>query len=772
MKNQDTWNRPELQDCDVLIVDDNPENLKVLGDFLAAQGFNVRIARDGSKAVASAKASPPDLILLDIHMPVMDGYEACQILKATPSLQDIPVIFLSALGETFNVVKGFECGGVDYITKPFELEEVRIRVNTHLQIRRLLVESRAGFRSSFEQSVVGMFHLDLDGRIIAANRRLYGMLGYGPHELHMKAIDALGAAASDSCLTDAVKRIAAGERMEAPVEAEYRKKDGQGVLCRTTLSLVTVGSPRDRYVAGIVEDISAIKHAERSLARQAAALEQAAESIVITDADGIVQYVNPAYEAASGMAQEDCLGRRFPVFDSAHEDGDGQPGEIWRTITSGEPWKGRIAGVRKEGKGYVEEYSITPVRVAGAGIVNYVSVARDITGQLQLEEQLRQAQKMEAIGTLAAGIAHDFNNVLSGIVGFAELALDELPADGSARDSIGEILRASERARELIAQILAFSRHKESRVASIHVQDVVRDTLKLVQRSISPSIEVVAELADDCGPVMADPSGIHQIVMNLCTNAYHSMQGTDGRLNVRITQTEIDKEYLQGHPNLLPGTYIRLEVSDTGHGMDKATMQRIFEPYFTTKGVGKGTGLGLSTVHGIVKSLNGTINVYSEVGVGSTFAILLPVAQREEPSGLPAHTKGTPDISGNERILFVDDEESICLFVEAALSRLGYKVVTLTDPVHALELLKSSPIPFDAVVTDEVMPGIRGTELCSHIWRIKPNLPVILCCGYPAAVRSTPGEEGTFAASLTKPMNVSDLARTIREVVGKKPNGK
>jgi len=757
-------NSPQIDalPSDILIVDDNPENLKVLGDFFTRLGFNVRVARDGQQALTNAAAAPPEIILLDIHMPVMDGYETCARMKEIEALRDCPIIFLSALGETFNKVRAFECGGVDYITKPFHLEEVKVRVGNHLRTARLLAESKAGFRASFEQATVGMGHFDaIDARFLAANPRLCSMFGRSDAELSDMPLKDLLAPESVSAIMRDYEAVRAGELRQPESEVRCLRQDGTDIWCQFTFSLVTVHSTGKQYVAAIIEDFTEHRRAVEERRRLAAALEQTAEAIAITDADGLTQYVNPAYETAFGVTREATLGTPLGIL-SPDNDNAATAAAVRATISQGGVWSGRIVKQAPGGKEITEEYTVSPVRDGAGSITNYVAVVRDLTRQLRLEQQVRQSQKMEAIGTLAAGIAHDFNNVLTAIVGFTGLSIEELPEDHPVRADLQQVLNAAHHATELVQQILAFARQSPLEIKPIRLQRVVEDALKLLRRSIPPTVEITCKLDPACSAILADATAIHQIVMNLCTNAYHAMEKEGGSLTVRVTEVSVGDESEQSGIELAAGGYARLDISDTGHGMDKETVQRIFDPYFTTKDRGKGTGLGLATVHGIVTDLKGGIYVYSEPGSGSTFTVFVPIAPVGAVVDAPTPAEAEHSGRGTERVLFIDDERAICLFAQKALTRLGYQCTALSSPRAALDLFRGNPGGYDIVITDEMMPELRGSALLPELRAINPKVPVILYSGFAERVRGTMPEQGAFDAYVMKPMVVSELTRTIR----------
>ena len=557
---------------DILIADDNPENLKVLGGFLRDEGFNIRVARDGQQALDSVAADPPELILLDIHMPVMDGYETCQRLKSNNASKDIPVIFLSALGETFNKVHAFESGGADYIVKPFELEEVRVRVNVHLMAARLLAETRAGFRASFEQAAVGMLHVSLEGIIREANGRAGAMLDMDSGKMRGQHLPAPFTGELGQGLLREVERFRAGDHEPSTNIWECGCGENSRRWCRVTCSFVQIGTNQAPYAAIILEDITAWRQAEDERRQLAAAVEASPDAIAITESDGRICYVNTACEKLRGVSRAELLGQELPLFRQAPGGTNGAA--IQDCVAQEGSWHGIEESVKPSGNTLVEEHHVWAVTDHNGTVLNYIAHTRDISRQRSLEGQLRQSQKMEAMGTLAAGIAHDFNNLLAAILGFTELSIDDVEAGSETEANLREVVGAAGRARELVRQILTFGRQSDYEVRPIDLTEAIEDVLRLLRRMIPPTVEIQTELDRNCPPVMADNTALHQILMNLCTNAYHAMEANGGVLTVRLAANLIDEDHLQGHPELSSGMYARVSVSDTGHGMDEATRQR------------------------------------------------------------------------------------------------------------------------------------------------------------------------------------------------------
>ncbi len=380
----------------------------------------------------------------------------------------------------------------------------------------------------------------------------------------------------------------------------------------------------------------------------------------------------------------------------------------------------------------------------------------------ELEHQLRQAQKMEAIGTLAGGIAHDFNNILSPIIGYSEMIMDDLPKQSPIKNKIEQILIAATRAKDLVKHILTFSRQTEQELTPLELQPIIKESLKLLRASLPSTIEIRQKIDMNCGPVLADPTQIHQVIMNLCTNAFHAMRDKGGTLGVEITEVEISISDCISL-KLNPGLYVRISVSDTGHGIPASIMDRIFEPYFTTKAPGEGTGLGLSVVHGIVKSYNGDIKIYSEPGKGTSVNVYMPCIEAD--ASIREKSVGEVISSGKERILLVDDEEYIIKMMKEMIERLGYRINAYTSSRIAYDEFRMNPYEYDLVITDQTMPDMVGTELAKELMLIRPNIPVIICTGFSEILSEEKAKAIGIREYISKPVVKSEISKAIRNVL-------
>ena len=498
----------------------------------------------------------------------------------------------------------------------------------------------------------------------------------------------------------------------------------------------------------------------------ASVIEQAKEGIILCDAEGRIQYINPAVTAITGYRHRQLLGATISSLDpdgpnsSFHQ-------ALWEAFSRGERRVGRFTYTGSDGRIFDLDATTWGVTDEEERLLSHVALIRDVTVEVQLERQLRCAQRMEAIGTLAGGIAHDFNNSLASIITCAEMALDEVVPGSPMFELIDVILKSGHRGRNLVRQILTFSRRGEQERQEVQVELIVGECLKLLRASLPSAIDIRLTLGDRLGRVHADPTQIHQIIMNLCTNAAQAMQNRIGVMEIALANVDVDATNAAGYPELAPGNYLRLTVKDTGHGMDRETLERIFDPFFTTKGQAEGTGLGLSVIHGIVKNLEGTIVVESEPERGSTFHVLLPRTDAACAEGEEEGQAALP--RGFERILLVDDEAELVFAGKRMLELLGYRVVATRDSRHALDLFTANPRAFDLVITDQTMPYLQGTDLARAMIELRPDIPIILCTGYePAAsgARTCAGDNAPGIRELAlKPINRAEIAAIIRRIL-------
>ncbi|HEY8994104.1 MAG TPA: ATP-binding protein, partial [Lacunisphaera sp.] len=493
------------------------------------------------------------------------------------------------------------------------------------------------------------------------------------------------------------------------------------------------------------------------------AIEQSPAAILITNPSGTIVFANPRIAALTGYAADELIGRDLSMLRPA----DFSPelsGKISKVLEAGQSWSGQLVGHNRNGGSVPVRVTITPLRSPSGKIRLRLYLAEDITEWVaeqerrrKLESQLVQSQKLESLGTMAGGIAHDFNNILTGMLGYTELARMSVPADSELQQQLAEVSKAGLRAKDLVAQILTFSRHSTTRLVPIDLAGPVEEAVRLLRASTPATIEIAVSL--ESGTVRADSTQIQQVVLNLGTNAVHAMNGRPGKITVALRRVSASPQLAAEVSRLPEGASMCLQVSDEGHGMDAATMERIFDPFFTTKGQGEGTGLGLSIVQGIVTSHHGAYRVQSTVGKGTVFELYFPL--RWEQAVTPPPTGPAPK-GARQEILVVDDEPMVADYITHRLKRLDYGVTTFTDPRKALAACQATPERFHAIVTDLTMPHLTGVELISQIRQLGRMIPSVIVTGYG---KGATAHQLTRCQMLHKPFSGEDLARTLAHVL-------
>jgi PAS domain S-box-containing protein len=603
----------------------------------------------------------------------------------------------------------------------------------------------------------------LDGKILSWNPAAERMFGYAASEIIGRPLRMLFPPERYLEEEENMDRVV-GSDMTSRFETVRIRKGGQRLDVAITISPIKDSNGKVVGVSRILRDITDRKRATEALQESESRFRELAENIdevfSITDPDDAKKiYISPAYEKIWGLTCQSAYERPYMWLDAIHPDDRDRVIRSLKTMKTQGTYGEEYRIIRPDGTERWIRDRAFPVRNAAGAIRRWVGVAEDITKYRNLEEQLRQTQKMEAVGTLAGGIAHDFNNILTSISGYTELSKMILIGNDEVREYLGSVLQASSRATDLVRQILTFSRQERVERRPIQLRPVVAETIKLLRASIPSTIEFDISLATDAPPVLADATQIHQVIMNLGTNAWHAMKGKPGRLEIKLERCPIDAAQAATESRLRPGLYARVSVSDTGSGMDQATQRRIFEPFFTTKPAGEGTGLGLSVVHGIMDSHDGAVTVYSHLGEGTVFHLYFP-----EHAGEVAEAGADKDpvpIGNGERILFVDDEELLARLGQKTLTALGYKVECMTQPAEALAIVRADPHRFALVLTDQTMPGMTGVFLANQIRCIRPELPVILMTGYSMALgKDQIAASGVFQV-LVKPTSIRSMGVAV-----------
>ena len=826
-----TGDKPAAKSATILVVDDVSANLQVLAGMLKDRGYRVRPVPTGKLALLAARRDPPDLILLDVNMPDMNGYEVCQHLKADETLRGVPVIFVSAHNEDLDKAKAFASGGVDYLTKPFQMEELHARVETHLKLRQLQIEleqtnARLGkANDGLEDSlayVLGVVDtvrepllvLGGDLRVQTANRSFYQTFRVSPEETEGRLVYHLGDRQWNiPQLRRLLEEILPQKTSFDDFEVDHEfGMIGRKIMLLNARCFDQIDS-QSKLILLAFEDVTERRRVEeerREIETRFTSVVKniRGHAIFTMDVVGRITSWNMAAERILGYAEADILGQPFSLIFTPEDLLRGIPELELRTAqdigrAEDERWH-----IRKGGERFWALGIVTPIRDANARLSGFSKILRDMTERklaekeleraheaaetqvrertaelrtanagLQkeiadrnlLEQQLRQAQKMEAFGQLAGGVAHDFNNLLTIISGYSEIMLDSLPPDDRNRGLIKEIHKAGERAAALTRQLLAFSRKQVIQPRVLDLNGVVASTKKMLERLIGDDVNLTTVLAPLVDRVNVDPGQVEQVIVNLVLNARDAMP-RGGRITIETANADLDDTYGQSHAEVKPGRYVLLAVSDTGCGMSEEIQRHIFEPFFTTKGPGRGTGLGLATVFGIVKQSGGHVWVYSEVGRGTTFKIYLPavaeIARENQPEEKP-----TANLSGSETILLVEDEKALRALTRVALLAKGYTLLEAADGEEALRLCEQHVGPIHLLVSDVVMPHLGGRQLAERLMVLHPEMRVLFISGYTDDAVVRHGVLQAEVAFLQKPFPMNALHRKVRAVLDSPAHG-
>ncbi len=520
-------------------------------------------------------------------------------------------------------------------------------------------------------------------------------------------------------------------------------------------------------VVAIGYDVGERASAEIERERLEAAISQTDEVVIVTRPDGVIEYANPAFEKVTGFTVGEALGRNTRFLKSGKHDKVFYE-DLWRTIRAGDVWRGHFFNRRKDGAIYEEEAVISPVKAKNGEIVNYVAVKRDVTREVDLQKQLIQAQKMEAIGRLAGGIAHDFNNILTAILGYSDLALSQIRGEEGARESVEQIRMAGKRAASLTKQLLAFTRKQVMNMQPVCVKEIVSDIHDMIRRIIGDDVSISYSLPDDRLMIKADRGQIEQVIMNLVLNARDAVPGTGGRIGVSASRHVQTVPYDYAGFSAAPGEFVKISFRDNGHGMSDEVKLKIFEPFFTTKPKGKGTGLGLSTVYGIVKQHSGFITFESELGKGTTFDVFIPAPEKEAVSKSAAEMQEAGDLADavpKGAVLLAEDDKVLQMLVSSYLGREGFKVLVAGDGLEAKQMLAQRGEEIKFALIDLVMPFMDGGKLAEYTMKTRPDVKIILMSGYPDVI-DTIDPRIKALPLLPKPFSQEELKSEVKRSFG------
>jgi PAS domain S-box-containing protein len=636
-----------------------------------------------------------------------------------------------------------------------------------------LRKSEEKYRDIFNNAIEGIYQSTPEERFLSVNPAFARMCGYAsPEEMTANVTNIGQQLYVNPHEREKWKGLLATRGVVENFETQFNRKDGRKIWVSFSARAVKDGEGNILHYEGAMEDISERKRIEEELQNSEDKFNRAFHSSPVLTAistieDGRFLDVNETFLRTLLFSREEVINKTFlelGIFANPLQR------QVIRKMAGKEGYVRNIdvQVVAKDGHIIDALFSVEPLTINNEQC--WLAVLVDVTEQkkkeeenLRLERQLRQAQKMEAIGTLAGGIAHDFNNILGAISGFTELTLEHVPANSKAKKNLKRILASSQRAVDLVSQILAFSRQTEKELRPLRLSPIIKDVLKLVRPTTPTTIEIRQDIRAEPDLAMADATYIHQMILNLCMNANHAMQKKGGVLSVGLTNESIVLGDMN-HPGLKPGPHLKLTVSDTGEGIEPGIIDKIFDPFFTTKKQGEGTGLGLAVVHGIVKSLGGEIKVDSRLGQGTSFQVWLPMLLDSLPENF-SEREDTVIVRGSGRILLVDDEEALVEMAKDMLESLGYEITATKSSIDALEIFRANPDQFDLVITDQTMPAMTGMALAQEIMKIRPDTPIILCTGFSSTVDAEKARKVGIREFVFKPIIKKKIADSILHIL-------
>ena len=757
----------------ILIVEDVATDAELIEREIHRAGIGCATRRvDTEPALRDALRSfAPDLVLTDHSMPRLTARDTLQLVQQeTP---DTPVIIVTGSLDEEIAAEYMKAGATDYVVK-HHLERLGPAVQRALDLKRAREEQaqaeearRQGeerFRALIEHGADAIALLSPAGAVLFLSHSAEKLFGFTPSEL-------VGRSALELLHPDDAPRLEAlladvARRPGAPLTLEVRLLHRDASWRAAEAVVVNrLGEPAVGAIVVNFRDISERQEAEQALRdseeQYRSLVEGVRDVIFALSPDGVIASLNPAFETITGSPRGEWLGQPFDQL--VHPEDLPLALELFGRVVRGEPRptaQFRIHTIRGDYR--LAEFSAT-AQLRDDRLIGILGIGRDVTERVQLEQQLRQAQKMEAVGRLAGGIAHDFNNILTAITGYADLLLEDLAPNDPRRQDAEEIHKAADRAAGLTRQLLAFSRQQVLQPRVVDLNALVSELEKMLRRLLGEDVTLATVLAPTLGRVRADVGQLEQVIMNLAVNARDAMP-TGGQLTIETGDVEFDGGYAAEHYPAPPGKYAMLAVSDTGTGMDPETQAHLFEPFFTTKEKGKGTGLGLATVYGIVKQSGGFIWVYSELGVGTTFKIYLPrVDAAAEP--MSGHHAPTPVARGSETVLVAEDEAPVRAVARHALERYGYRVLEAASAEAALDVAQRYSGPIHVLLTDVIMPGMSGRDLAARLATLRPETRVIYMSGYTDDAITRHGVLEPGFVFVQKPFTPDALARTVRDVL-------
>jgi two-component system, cell cycle sensor histidine kinase and response regulator CckA len=704
-------------DVEILIVEDSATQAALLQNTLERNNYRVSVARNGEEAISVMGKRIPTLLISDINMPGMDGYQLCRRIREDEKLRDVPVILLTSLADPKDVLKGLECGADNFITKPYDPKQLFSRIEnicSNLELRR-----NEKMQKGVDVFFGGQRHF------ITSERK--------------QILDLLLAT------------------YEAAVQVNLELKRAEEELKGLNKDLESKVVER---TAALEQELAERKRAERRILEQAALLDKARDAISVRDLGQRILFWNNAAERLYGWKSSEVLGKQ--IYEFLYNEVSAQEEEALKRVLETGEWSGELRQRSRSGRAIIVESSLTLLRDEHGRPQSVLIINTDITEKKELEEKFLRAQRMETIGALAGGVAHDLNNVLAPVLMASEM-LENCVSDEFAKSMLVIIKRSAERGSEIVRQILSFAKGGASKESVLQLKHLMRELIKLAQQTFPKSIQITADIPNDLFPIAGDPTQIDQVLMNLLVNSRDAME-RGGTLSVKAENIAIENRQNAMLTKPATGVYVMVTIADTGCGIPENLLPKIFEPFFTTKELGKGTGLGLSTVLTILKSHGGFAEVFSAPGKGTEFKIYFRAVASDVDAASEQSLPQLPSGKG-EWLLLVDDEQALLEMSRVMLDSFGYHVLISSNGAEALRLFRQHSAQIAVLITDLMMPVIDGVELINAARQINPDLPVIITTGLGSELKQNEATDFAASAVLTKPFKLEELLTSLRRSI-------
>ncbi len=764
----------------VLLIGNSQKNsMRWIGEIENC-GFKASYQRvEEKKSLLSAlKEQQWDIVVADYNFPDFSGMDALKLIREKKP--DMPFIMISEKVDEEAVIDALKAGAQDFVIKDrlFRLcHAIKQALEYHKfglekkKVDKQLQKLAARFNLLADNITDVIWTMDTERKFTFVSSSVTRVLGFRIEDFLRMRLDDLISPEDLSEVKKSLKRFfnwtkkskKQQSELSDTFEMEVCGKRGKPIWLETKVSIIYDEGKKPSGFLGVSRDISERRKKEMEIAKLALAIGQIDEGLVLTDSEGIIQYVNDSFEKMINLSRDKLIGQPLKKLRSgsvSYETGQ----DFLSSLPKKNPWKGKLIRKKTNGSAYQADVSLYPMKDAYGNLTNYIYIERDITHEMKLQEKFIEMQKMEALGTLSGGIAHDFNNILMPIIVNSEMLLWDLKNTDSEYAYLTQILDAARRGKDLVKQIVSYSRESKVEKKIIDLVAQIKESMKFLKASLPSFVKLDSEIKINEGKIDGNPSQIQQVLMNLCTNAADALGTEGGDIKISLSKTEFKTKEMLPERRMKTGLYLCLSVADSGPGIEPDNLDKIFDPFFSTKAPGKGSGMGLTVARKIVFDHNGTITVDNQLKKGAAFHVYLPCSD-----GNFSEDEQKSDFlqGGSERILLIDDESVLVQSIKNMLEKMGYAVLGVTSSQEALNIFKSRPDDFDLIISDQTMPGLTGAQLAQEINRIRPSIPLVLMTGFSETCLPEESKRLGIDAYLIKPVSTKKLTTIIRKVLDK-----